>query len=147
MNITRFNPRKKKINADFVALIMWLLVFVVFLVLSLQPVFASKSKISQAGWTSTDMTFYSKAPMTVISGSTSGNSIVSGTTPLFTTTGVNTSVIIDSNSTKIVGYFDKSIKRCKFIYISVLASGIPFNKCNRRCAYIVYGRPIYNSTI
>ena len=84
---------------------MWLLVFSIMFVLSLQPVFASKSKISQAGWTSTDMTFYSKAPMTVISGSTSGNSIVSGTTPLFTTTGVNTGVIIDLlekiNSTQV----------------------------------------------
>ena len=78
--------RKWQINEqiDFVKLIMWLLVFSIMFVLSLQPVFASKSKISQAGQTSGGVA-YNNAPQTIID---SGNA-------LFTETGVNTSVILD----------------------------------------------------
>ena len=93
MNITRFNPRKKKINADFVALIMWLLVFVVFLVLSLQPVFASKSKISQAGQPSTT-TYYTKSPV-YIAGTNHSASNTTTAPALFTKDGIDTEVLLD----------------------------------------------------
>ncbi len=75
-------------------LFMWLFVVVMLIVFTLQPL-VYNSRSLNAGWTSTDGTYYTNAPMTVVGGSVneSTHTINTGTQALFTANGVNVGVL------------------------------------------------------
>ncbi len=84
-------------RTDTLQIVMWFLAFVTMFILALQPILQSRSNMTQAGWTSTDGTYYANAPMTVIGGSVdeSTHTINDGTKPLYTVSGVNADVLME----------------------------------------------------
>ena len=86
-NIYKFNMNaKNKLSKLF----MWVMLFAFLLVLTFQPSMIAKNNFTQAGGPLLDgslgQTYFNKAPMVVIGGSTDSttNTINSGTKPLFT---------------------------------------------------------------
>ena len=88
--ISKLQTNGKK---DFLKLIMWLLVFSIMFILSLQPMFTNKSKISQAGQPNTTTNF-ADSPV-YIAGTNHMSSNTTNAPALFTQSGINTTVLLD----------------------------------------------------